>query len=47
MSKNFIDVLKTVRNMWGFNPQTRIQKNKKRDKKKRRKDSKKIIRSEE
>jgi hypothetical protein len=47
MSKNFIDVLKTIRNTWGFNPQTHIQKNKKKDKKKRRKDSKKTIRDGE
>ena len=42
MSKNFIDAVKSIRNMWHMNPVTRIHDKNKKDKKKQRREGKEI-----
>ena len=44
MSKNFIDAVKSIRNMWHMNPVTRIHDKNKKDKKKQRREGKEICR---
>lgn len=44
MSKNYIDAVKSIRNMWHINPVTRIHDKNKKDKKKQGREGKEICR---
>jgi len=45
--KGFLDILKTIRRSWGMNPNTRVQENQKKNKKKRRAEGKQIVKENE
>lgn len=42
-TKTTLDLIKTIRNEWGFNPRTRVQENELKNKKKRRQYERKLV----
>ena len=46
-NKSFADLVNSIRKFWDINPRTRVQDNKKKNKKKQRQEGKKVVKNYE